>query len=73
MTVIVVTLLVTTWASLRKNKKDAQRRQEHGAGEPGADSSGRHIGAPGDPDADTTDAPAGPREVPVSRPESRTD
>ncbi|WP_222196103.1 TerC family protein [Modestobacter italicus] len=71
--VILVTLLVTTWASLRKNKKDAQRRQQHGAGEPGADSSGRHIGAPGDPDADTADAPADPREVPVSRPESRTD
>ncbi|MCZ2820839.1 TerC family protein [Modestobacter sp. VKM Ac-2977] len=71
--VILVTLLVTTWASLRKNKKDAQRREQRGAGDPGADSAGRHIGAPGDPGADTAAAPADPREVPVSRPESRTD
>ncbi|GAA4754382.1 hypothetical protein GCM10023328_42270 [Modestobacter marinus] len=71
--VILVTLLVTTWASLRKNKKDAQRRQERGAGEPAADSAGRHIGAPGDPDADTAAAPPDPREAPVARPESRRD
>ncbi|MCZ2814367.1 MULTISPECIES: TerC family protein [unclassified Modestobacter] len=71
--VILVTLLVTTWASLRKNKKDAQRREQRGAGDPAADSTGRHIDAPGDPDADTAEAPADPREVPVSRPESRTD
>jgi len=70
--VILLTLLVTTWTSLRKNKQVA-RGQQGGAGTPGADSTGRHIGAPGDPDATSGNGPAEPRDVPVTRRESRTD
>jgi tellurite resistance protein TerC len=46
--VIVVTLLVTTWASLRKNRKDARagRTGPTDAGDAGADRDGRQVAAP---------------------------
>ncbi|MCZ2830562.1 TerC family protein [Modestobacter sp. VKM Ac-2986] len=71
--VILLTLAVTTWASLRKNKKVAAAEQRTGAGDPGADSAGRHIGAPGDPDTRSGDGPPQPRDVPVTQRRSSTD
>jgi tellurite resistance protein TerC len=65
LTVILVTLLVTTVASLAKNRRDRARGLESptGAGDAGADVSGRHVTAPGDRDGLPT---PGPQDGPPS-------
>lgn len=75
--VILVTLIVTTWASLAKNKRDAQRgrRSPTGAADPGADRDGLRVAGPGDHDGidavGPADAPPSPRGVPVEEPDRR--
>ncbi|MGY1815371.1 TerC family protein [Blastococcus sp. SYSU D00820] len=77
LTVILVTLLVTTVASLAKNRRTAAVAQagHPRAGEPGADEEGRHVAAPGVQQVSTTgsatgtaDGPPEPRRAAVESP-----
>ncbi|TKJ21704.1 TerC family protein [Blastococcus sp. CCUG 61487] len=71
LTVILATLLITTLASLAKNKRDRVEGYDSptSAGDPGADPSGRHVAAPGDrdPGVGPVDGPPQPYSAPVTR------
>ena len=78
LTVILVTLLVTTLASLAKNKRDRAEgyTSPTDAGDPGVDRTGRHVAAPGSHDGLDTpgrgDGPPDPRNASVTSADDRT-
>ncbi len=72
--VILVTLLITTLASLAKNKRDREHgfTSPTGAPDAGADASGRHVSGPGEREDGGTgraDGPPQPASAPVTRAE----
>ncbi len=75
--VILVTLLITTVASLAKNKRDKVkgRTSPTDASDAGADAGGRHVAAPGDrePGVGRADGPPQPASAPVSSTDGRSE
>ncbi|WP_081788727.1 TerC family protein [Candidatus Blastococcus massiliensis] len=78
LSVILVTLLVTTVASLAKNKRDlaAGHTSPTDATDAGADEQGRHVAAPGereDGGVGRADGPPQPASAPVTSTDGRSD